>query len=467
MRPLEGMISDMMRARNVTPLAARGAAISALLVAAMPLAAHAQDLRGKLGGATPAAATPAPPPTAQPLPRGVSESVAAVVNDDIISTYDLAQRVRLLIVTSGVQPNEQTLPQFEREALISLIDERLQLQELHRVEKEQKFTIIATDQEVTEELEGMARQNNMSAQQFLSALASQGIGAETMKQQLRAQISWRRWIQGRYGSRLRIGEDQIKAVLQKVQQDASKPQYEISEVFIDASRVGGMATAMQGGQQLVAQMQQGAPFAAVARQFSASATAANGGDAGWVSPGEMPPEVDAALEQLRPGQLSAPIQVKDGVYIIYLRDKRSGAGATIVNLKQAAIALPANASAGDVDAARAKLEALRGKVNDCASLEKAAAGVPGVVASDLGDAEMNDLAPQFKDVAQTLNVGQVSEPIRTNVGLHLVAVCGKRASGAQAADHDTVENRLYGQQLSMISRRYMRDLRNSATIETR
>jgi peptidyl-prolyl cis-trans isomerase SurA len=313
----------------------------------------------------------------------------------------------------------------------------------------------------------MARQNNMSAQQFLGALAQQGIGPETIRQQLRAQISWRRWIQGRYGSRLRIGEDQIKAVLQKVQQDASKPQYEISEVFIDANRVGGKQAALTGAQQLVTQMQQGAPFAAVARQFSASATAAAGGEAGWVGPGEMPPEVDAVLDQLRPGQLSAPIPVKDGVYIIYLRDKRSGAGATMVNLKQAAVALPANASASDLDAARAKLETLRGQVKDCATLEKAAAGVPGVVASDLGEAEINDLAPQFKEVAQTLNVGQVSAPIRTNVGLHLVAVCGKRASGSQAVDHDTVENRLFGQQLSMISRRYMRDLRTSATIETR
>jgi peptidyl-prolyl cis-trans isomerase SurA len=218
---------------------------------------------------------------------------------------------------------------------------------------------------------------------------------------------------------------------------------------------------------LVTQLQQGAPFAAVARQFSASATAAAGGEAGWVSRGEMAPEIDAALDQLRPGQLSAPIPVKDGVYIIYLRDKRSGAGATLVNLKQAAIALPATASAGDIEAARVKLEALRVQVKDCASLDKAAGSMPGVVASDLGEAEMNDLAPQFKEVAQTLNVGQVSAPIRTSVGLHLVAVCGKRASGAQAVDHDTVENRLYGQQLSMISRRYMRDLRTSATIETR
>jgi len=159
--------------------------------------------------------------------------------------------------------------------------------------------------------------------------------------------------------------------------------------------------------------------------------------------------------------------VKDGVYIIYLKDKRSGAGETLVNLKQAAIALPTAASAADIEAARVKLEGLRAQIKGCENIETASKTVPGVVAGDLGEAEINDLAPQFRQAAESLKVGEVSAPIRTNVGLHLVAVCGKRASGGQQVNRDQIENRLYGQQLSMISRRYMRDLRTSATIETR
>jgi peptidyl-prolyl cis-trans isomerase SurA len=313
----------------------------------------------------------------------------------------------------------------------------------------------------------MAKQNNMTAAAFTAALQSQGIGADTLLQQLRAQISWQRWIQGRYGSRLRIGEDQIKATQQRLAQSASKPQYEVSEVFIDAARVGGMETAVRGAQQLVVQMQQGAPFPAVARQFSAAPTAASGGDAGWISSGEMPPEVDAVLERMRPGQLSAPIPVKDGVYIIYLRDQRSGAGSTLVALKQAAVALPATASDADVAAARSKLQAVRAAAKGCADLEAAAAKTQGVVAGDLGEAEVSDLAPEFRDAAQRLQADQISDPIRTKVGLHLVAVCGKRAAGGSQMTHDEIENRLFGQQLAMIARRYMRDLRNSATIETR
>jgi peptidyl-prolyl cis-trans isomerase SurA len=228
-----------------------------------------------------------------------------------------------------------------------------------------------------------------------------------------------------------------------------------------------MDATMKGAQQLVAQMQQGAPFAAVARQFSASSTAAAGGDAGWISAGEMAPEVDAALEQLRPGQLSQPIPVKDGVYIVYLRDKRAGAGQTLVSLKQVAVALPPDAPQADVEAARSKLEGVRSQIRSCETLEAAAGKTQGVVAGDLGEAETADLLPEFAAAAKTLQPGQLSQPIRTKVGLHILAVCGKRSAGGPQLDHDQLEARLRGQQLSMISRRYMRDLRNSATIETR
>jgi peptidyl-prolyl cis-trans isomerase SurA len=451
----------MMRARKVPGLSARGAVLLAamsLAVPALPSAAFAQT-------ATTAAA-PAPTPAAAP-PSQMSEAVAAVVNDEIISTYDLAQRMRLLIATSGVQPTEQNLPQFQREALVGLVDEHLQMHELRRVAKEQKMDLIADDDEVDAEIADMGKANNMSLEQFKTQLAAQGIGLDTLRQQIRAQISWSRWIRGRYGSRLRIGEDQIKAMQERISAAASKPQYQISEVFLDANRVGGMDVAVNGAGQLIAQMQQGAPFQAVARQFSASATAASGGEVGWVSVGEMAPEVDAALAQMRPGQLSQPIPVRDGVYIIYLRDKRSGSEATVVNLKQAALALPQTATQDQVEAATAKLMALRAQVTGCGDLEAKAAQAGGVVAGDLGEAEIKDLAPAFRDAATALQPGQVSEPIRTAAGLHLLAVCGKRSGGQEAMSHDQIENRLYGQQLSMIARRYMRDLRNSATIETR
>jgi peptidyl-prolyl cis-trans isomerase SurA len=110
---------------------------------------------------------------------------------------------------------------------------------------------------------------------------------------------------------------------------------------------------------------------------------------------------------------------------------------------------------------------LRPKLAGCDNLESAAAKVPGAVSGDLGEAETKDLAPAFRAAAESLKVGEVSDPIRTEVGLHLIAVCARRHGGAESMTTEQIENRLYGQELSMIARRQLRDLRNSATIETR
>jgi len=255
--------------------------------------------------------------------------------------------------------------------------------------------------------------------------------------------------------------------LAQINAAAAKPQFLMSEIFIDPARTGGLDNAVRGGQQLIAQLQQGAPFAAVARQFSSASTAATGGDAGWVSSGTLAPELQQALDEMRPGQLSQPITTKDGVYILFLREKRAGSKAALVDLKQMAIRVAKDATPEQLDAAWVKLVALKPKISSCGDMESVAAKADGVVVGDLGEAEIKDLAPAFRDAAEALNVGQVSDPIRTPAGLHLIAVCGKRQGGAKAPTKEEIENRMIGQQLAMISKRYLRDLRNSATIETR
>jgi peptidyl-prolyl cis-trans isomerase SurA len=438
-----------------------GAALCAFGLAFGPTAL-AQD------ASAPAAAPPAAAPAGvAPQPAPLSEGVVITVNDELISTYDIVQRMRLLIVTAGIQPNEQNLPALQQEAARSLVDEHLEMQDLKTEGKEQKFDLIASDAEVNDELADIARSNNTSADQLLAQLAAQGVGAQTFKDQLRAEISWRGWIRGRYGSRIVIGDDQIKAFQKRAEAESGKPQYQVTEIFMDAARAGDINAAIAGAQQLIDQIHKGAPFAAVARQFSNSPSAANGGDVGWITPGEMPPEVDAALDSLRPGQISAPIPVKDGVYIVYLRDRRAGGTTSVVDLKQAAIALPKNATDAQVSDAQSRLLALKAKLNGCDNMTAEGAKFKDVVTGDLGETETKDLAPAFRDVADKLDVGQVSDPIRTDAGLHLVAVCSKRMGGAQALTRDQIEARLYGEELAMIAKRQLRDLRNSATIEIR
>ena len=426
--------------------------------------------------ALPAAAQQAPEvvaPSAAPLPTApvqpqVTERVVAIVNDEIITTFDLAQRMLLLVLEARVRPTAEQMPAVQREALRLLVDERLQMQELRREQRERKIdTLIATDAQVDRAVQSIARQSNATTEQLMAQLTAAGVRERTFRERLRTQISWERWIGGRYGAAIRVGRDQVQATLKRVSESATKPQFWIREIFIESARVGGPAEAESGARQLLAQIRQGAPFEAVARQFSAAATASSGGDTGWLTTDELPAAVRNIVPALSPGEVSEPIPTNEGVYLVQLVQRSSGGGATNVALKQAALRLGPDAPAAEVEAARAKLAALRPQLGDCAQFETRAGAVDGVIAADLGEAEITDLAPEFRTVAQQLEPGQVSEPIRTEVGLHLVAVCGKRTGGTRVPTAEQVEDTLYSQQLAMVSRRYLRDLRNSATIETR
>ena len=421
-----------------------------------------------LAAAITALAALAGPGRAQEAPSALRQGVVAIVNDNVISSYDLQQRVLLLIATSGVQPTAQNTPQFEQEAVNELIDEALEMQEVRRAEKDQKFKIVADDDTVNRRIEEIAQQSPYkSGARLLEAFSNAGIEPGTFRAQVRADISWQDWMHGRYGgSRLKISQAQIKAVVSEIEAQASQPQYLLGEILIDADHAGGMPQAEAAGAQLVTQLQQGAPFAQVARQFSSASTAATGGDAGWLTEAQLPAELRPVVEQLRPGELSKPIPAQSGVYILLMRDKRAGSTSELIALKQAAISLQPDATPQAVSAAQQRLMALRAQLKDgCDGLEAKAAKVDGVVAGDLGEADMKDLKPEFRDAVQPLAVGQVSQPIRTDAGLHLIAVCGRRQAGVNIPPSDEIEARLKEQEIGLISKRQLRDLRNSATIE--
>jgi peptidyl-prolyl cis-trans isomerase SurA len=409
--------------------------------------------------ATTEAAPTSPAEAAGPQANPLAEGVAAIVNDEIISTYDLRQRFLLLVATSGVRVNQQNLPEFQQQALRSLIDERLQNQELKR------FDVKVEDGEVDQQIDSIANENHTTRDQLLAGLQANGVQAQTLRNQIRTQIGWQMLVSGRYGSRARVGDDQVQQTVQRIAAASAKPQYLVGEIYLDAATVGGMAEAMNGANQLVDQIQKGAPFQAVARQFSNAPTAASGGDGGWLISGEIEPEVEAALQQMQSGQLSLPIQARNGVWIVYLREKRGGGGSTMVSLKQAAIQLKADAPADQVAAAEKKLAALAPKLT-CDNIVDQAKKIDAVGA-DLGESDSAELLPEFRDAVHSLKVGQVSAPVRTSAGVHVVALCGQRQAGVDVPNKDQVENRLYQQQMSMLSKRYLRDLRNSAAIEMR
>ena len=405
------------------------------------------------------------PRVAQPVEPEfqLAEGIVALVNDDPITSYDLRQRMLTLIAETQAQPTEETIPLIQRQALQALIDQRLQWQEVQRYVDQ---VPALTDEEVEAQIASIAQQAGTTPQNYLAYFQQAGIRPETIREQLRVEGSWRRLVGARFNQRATVSRNQVQQTLARLNENQAKPQYLIGEIFIDASRVGGQQAALGGAQQLFDQIVGGAPFQAVAQQFSALPTAASGGDAGWLLLEEAPIAIQPALQNMQPGQVSRPITAPGGVWLVYMRDRRDGSSAQLATLRQIMIPAPQTASDAEVAAATSSLEALRAGLT-CDNILERGRATEGVTAADLGEADVADLAPQFQQFARTGEIGSVSSPIRTPLGVHLVSVCNRRVGGADAPSFDEVQARLENQQISMLTRRYIRDVREEATIDVK
>lgn len=431
-----------------------GVAMAALIAGS----AFAQTAPVPQAPAAPAAAAPA----ARPAPQfTLADGIIATVNDQVITGFDLRQRMLTIIAMSQVQPTEENIPAIQQQALAALIEERLQAQEIANYED-----LKISDEEVDREIAEMAQQAGTTPEEYMAFLEQGGIRRSQMREQLRTEIGWRALVGGRFNSRTVVSRGQVEQAMRQLNEAAAKPQYLIGEIYLESARVGGQQAALDGARQLIAQLQQGAPFQAVARQFSAAPSASSRipGDAGWIVQGTVQPALQTALDALQVGQLSQPIPVEGGVYIIYMRDKRTGADTNLVALKQVMVEVPQDAAPEAVAAATTRLQTIQPQLN-CDNMLQRATSEQGLLGSDLGESDIANLAPQFQSVAQTATVGTVSAPIRTPLGVHLLGVCGKRTGGPDAPTFQQVENRLRTQNLANLARRYIRDLRADALIE--
>lgn len=245
---------------------------------------------------------------------------AAVVNDEVISVLDLAMRVRLAIVGAGVRDSQEVRRRLTPQILSGLIDERLQLQEAERLD------ISVTDDDVARALQQIAEQNKMSEGEFLTMLRNRGIIPTTLIDQIRAQIAWQAVVRRRLRPTISISDEEVQEVADRLSVRQGSIERRVAEIFVAVESTAQEEEALANANRLIDQLLAGANFAGLARQFSQSGTANLGGDRGWIRDGELPEDLNNALAQMGPGDISQPIRTLSGFYILLLRDMRKNEG---------------------------------------------------------------------------------------------------------------------------------------------
>jgi peptidyl-prolyl cis-trans isomerase SurA len=440
------------------------------------LAAHDDPQSVRLASNSPAAAAE---PSASELAGTVAnngDGIAAIVNDTPISNYDLQQRMALFLATSGVRPSPEALKSIREQVLRQLETERLELLEA------QKNNITVAPADVDKAINNIISDNRLTMDQLKNLLSQSGVAMATLRAQIATQIAWSKVVEDQYGDRIHITPEEVSAELARIENGANKPRFHVLEIFeaVDSPEQDGKV--LKDMTDLYSQIQSGAPFSAVARQFSQNPTAAQGGDLGWVQEGQLPGELDAALITLHPGDVSQPIRSTGGYYILEYRERQEPVGTKLPaavqsrtatgSLPLARVLLPIGSKPSKELADRAMQAAgiLRSHIAGCERLKDVVGKMPGAVYMSLGTMRLTELSAEIQNALGKTDPGGSTEPFESAAGIEIIVRCDKpvpQASVAVIPSRDEVEQELYEDQISVIARRYLRDLRRDADVETR
>ena len=277
--------------------------------------------------------------------------VLARVNDDAITDFDLQQRVLFAIRTTGLQDSPDLRQRMAAQMLRQMIDERLQIQDAKRL------GLKATDSEMQQRFGDIERAAGMGRGQFKQYIQSTGVAFDIAIQQIEAQIAWNKILRRRVRPQVDVSEAEVDDALSRARTNVGKTESRVAEIFVPVDRADMADEAKRSADRIAEQLKRGAPFGAVAQQFSQGATAAAGGELGWVLPGSLDPSLDAAVERLQVRQYSEPVRSTAGWHILYVIDRRPFAAArpdeVRLNLTQMTLPLPVNASPDEVAKATA------------------------------------------------------------------------------------------------------------------
>jgi peptidyl-prolyl cis-trans isomerase SurA len=391
------------------------------------------------------------------------QRIAAVVNEEVISIFDVEQRLRILIVSAGLPNTPEARRRFAPQVLRGLIDEALQQQEARRL------NIQVNQRDIDGAILQIERANGIPAGEFESFVRSQGIALNAAVEQIRANIAWQKLLARTVVPTIEIGDEEIDTVIARIEANRGVTEHRVAEILLPVDDPADAQDIHNLAERLVTQVRRGADFRAVAQQFSKSATAATGGEIGWVQPGELGTGLDSVLATLEPGQVSDPIEVPEGFQILALIEQRTNEppdpNERRVSLRQMLLGLPSDAQPAEVNAQMQTAQAISGSVRGCADFAAAAEEAGSPQPATPTQFTLRDLNEQLREIAATLPVGEASTPIRNPAGVQVLMVCERQEN--VGPNRGEIENTLLRERVDMLSRRYLRDLRRAAFVDLR
>lgn len=397
------------------------------------------------------------------------DRVVAVVNDEVITRYELNEQKRAVLAQlkrQGVAPPPEA--ELDAQVLERFINEKVQLQYA------KEYGIRADDEVVNASLQRIAAENKMSMQQFAAALRNDGVTIEKFRDELKNEIIINRVRDREIESRVVVTDSEIDNYLALAKaQGANQAEYQLAHILVlvpEQATPDQVETRRKRAEEALRQLKTGTPFGQIAAVFSDSNDAAQGGSLGWRQADRLPALYSDAASKLQSGQISEVLRSANGFHIVRLIDKRQGEQKAVVEQNKARHILVRVNDLVSESEAKAKIERLRDRISGGAKFEDVAklGSEDGSAqkGGELGWVSPGDTVPEFEAAMTKAALNTVVGPVRTQFGYHLLEVTERRSQDVtRERTRQSARVALRDRKADEAFQTWLREQRDRATVE--
>ncbi|MDO8436930.1 MAG: peptidylprolyl isomerase [Nitrosomonadaceae bacterium] len=400
------------------------------------------------------------------------DRIIAVVNEEVITQKELDEMLRHTIrqlQTRGVQAPAHDV--LEKQLLERFIVNRLQLQ----MAKETGLTV--SDNDLDDTLRRIAKENKMSLPELYAALERDGVNFNKFRDEIRNELILMRLKDREVNNRITVTEDEVDNFLHSQETSGGGVnEYRLAHILVqvpERAEPAQIEVRYRRAEAALAKLKSGAEFAQVAAEFSDAADAMKGGVLDWRPSTQLPTKFAEVLASMQPGGLTPVIQSSNGFYIFKLLERRGQQTATVIITQTQArhILVKTNELTSMTDAQRRILD-LKERLDNGASFQELAKlhseDASASSGGSLGWISPGDTVPAFEQAMDALQPGQVSEPVQSPFGWHLIQVIERRTQDvSNERQRQTARRTIHARKADTAFEEWLQRLRDRAYVEYR
>lgn len=404
---------------------------------------------------------------------GVAEldRIVAIVNSEVITLNELNDRFNTVV--RQLQKQGTKLPpqdEMRKQLLERMINDQVQLQEA-------KDTGIRVDDATLDKtLQRIADENSLSMTEFRRLLEQDGVRWQKFREEIRGEVTMQRLREREVEGNVNVTEAEVDTQIALEAREATTDQeFRLAHILVlvpEQATSAQIEARRKRAAQALSELRKGAEFAQISAQFSDAPDALQGGNLGWRPSGRLPALFLEALSPLKPGEVTDILRSANGFHIVKMLDKRGSSNtATIQQTRVRHILIKSKEGVSDDDA-RERLKRLRERIGagaDFAELARVHSDDPSATkGGDLGWISPGDTVPEFERTMNQLRDNEVSAPVQTQFGWHLIQVTERKTEGvSEDRKRAVARNAIRARKAEEAYQDWMRQTRDRAFVEYR